>query len=63
VDEDALRNASALLRCQIKAHIARSAYGKTDFYTVLNEQDAEFQQALHAVEDGRALLAQGISME
>ncbi|ALD22317.1 S41 family peptidase [Hymenobacter sp. DG25A] len=63
VDEDALRNSSALLRCQIKAHIARSAYGKTAFYTVLNEQDAEFQQALHAVEDGRALLAQGISME
>ncbi|WP_303309879.1 S41 family peptidase [Hymenobacter sp. BT730] len=63
LDEDGLRNASALLRCQIKAHIARSAYGKTAFYTVLNEQDAEFQQALHAVEDGRALLAQGVSNE
>lgn len=61
LDEGALRRAGALLRCQIKAHIARSAYGKAAYYTVLNEQDAEFQQALHAVEDGRALLAQGVS--
>ncbi|HEX8349642.1 MAG TPA: S41 family peptidase [Hymenobacter sp.] len=58
-DAAGLRRASALLRNQLKAYIARSAYGKTAYYTVLRDQDKEMQQALHALTDTSTLLALG----
>ncbi|MBG8555158.1 S41 family peptidase [Hymenobacter sp. BT594] len=61
LDETALRQCAPLLSNQLKAHIARSAYGKTAYYQVLNSRDAELQAALKAVADGRALLAQDLS--
>ena len=53
----AVRRCAPLLRNQLKAYIARSAYGLVPYYTVLREQDAELQQALHAVSDSTAQLA------
>lgn len=56
-DEAAVRRCAALLRNQLKAYIARSAYGTVAYYTVLREQDAELQRALHVVSDSTAQLA------
>ncbi|WP_262386191.1 S41 family peptidase [Hymenobacter sp. BT491] len=58
-----LRRCSPLLRNQLKAYIARSAYGKTAYFQVLHDRDPEMQQALHAVGDGVTLLAQGLTMK
>ncbi|GAB2773576.1 S41 family peptidase [Hymenobacter latericoloratus] len=46
-----LRRSAALLRNQLKALIARSAYGKSAYYQVLNQEDLEMQQALRAVQE------------
>ncbi|WP_460555142.1 S41 family peptidase [Hymenobacter daeguensis] len=56
-DAAAVRRCAPLLRNQLKAHIARSAYGLLPYYAVLREQDVELQQALHAVSDSTAQLA------
>ena len=56
-DAGALRRCAPLLRNQLKAYIAQSAYGTVPYYTVLREQDPELQQALHALGDGSAQLA------
>ncbi len=56
-DAGAVRRCAALLRNQLKAHIARSAYGSVAYYTVLRDQDLELQRALHAVGDSTAQLA------
>jgi carboxyl-terminal processing protease len=56
-DAAAVRRCAPLLRNHLKAYIARSAYGLMPYYTVLREQDAELQQALHAVSDSTAQLA------
>ncbi|MDQ2772428.1 MAG: S41 family peptidase [Bacteroidota bacterium] len=53
----AVRRCAALLRNQLKAYIARSAYGPVAYYTVLRDQDLELQRALHAVGDSTAQLA------
>ena len=56
-DAVAARRCAPLLRNQLKAFIARSAYGLVPYYTVLREQDPELQRALHAVSDSTAQLA------
>ncbi|MBF9239232.1 PDZ domain-containing protein [Hymenobacter sp. BT683] len=56
-DAAAMRRCAPLLRNQLKAFIARSAFGPVAYYTVLREQDAELQRALHAVGDSTAQLA------
>jgi carboxyl-terminal processing protease len=56
-DANAVRRCAPLLRNQLKAYIARSAYGLMPYYTVLREQDMELQRALHAVSDSTAQLA------
>ena len=56
-DAAAVRRCAPLLRNQLKAYIARSAYGTVAYYTVLREQDPELQRALHAVGDSTAQLA------
>ena len=56
-DVGAVRRCAPLLRNQLKAYIARSAYGPVAYYTVLREQDPELQRALHAVSDSTAQLA------
>jgi carboxyl-terminal processing protease len=56
-DAAGLRRAAPLLRTQLKAHIARSAYGKDAYYVVLAEQDVEFQQALRAIDTSTAQLS------
>ncbi|OGX86417.1 S41 family peptidase [Hymenobacter glacialis] len=56
-DVAAVRRCAPLLRNQLKAYIARSAYGPVAYYTVLREQDPELQRALHAVGDSTAQLA------
>ncbi|MBJ6108463.1 PDZ domain-containing protein [Hymenobacter sp. BT523] len=56
-DASTVRRCAALLRNQLKAYIARSAYGTVAYYTVLREQDQELQSALHAVSDSSAQLA------
>jgi carboxyl-terminal processing protease len=56
-DAAAARRCAPLLRNQLKAYIARSAYGTLAYYTVLREQDQELQRALHAVSDSTAQLA------
>lgn len=56
-DVAAMRRCAPLLRNQLKAFIARSAFGTVAYYTVLREQDAELQRALHAVGDSTAQLA------
>jgi len=58
-DAAGLRRATPLLRTQLKAYIARSAYGKAAYYTVLNDQDKEMQQALQALSNTNILLALG----
>ncbi|WP_223284820.1 hypothetical protein [Hymenobacter qilianensis] len=55
-DAAGLRRAAPLLRTQLKAHIARIAYGKNAYYTVLAAQDIEFQQALRAIDTSTAQL-------
>lgn len=62
-DAAGLRRCTALVRNQLKAHIAKSAYGKTAYYQVLREQDHELQQAFHAVTDGNASLMQGLTLK
>ncbi|UOG75143.1 S41 family peptidase [Hymenobacter tibetensis] len=57
-----LRRCANLLRNQLKAHIARSAYGKPTYYAVLHEQDIEVKQALQAVSNGSANPMQKLSM-
>ena len=56
-DAAALRRCAPLLRNQLKAYIARSAYGTAAYFTVLREQDVALQRALHAVGDDTAQLA------
>jgi carboxyl-terminal processing protease len=56
-DAAAARRCAPLLRNQLKAYIARSAYGLVPYYTVLREQDPELQRAIHAVSDSTAQLA------
>jgi carboxyl-terminal processing protease len=53
----AARRCAPLVRNQLKAYIARSAYGPVAYYTVLREQDPELQRAMHAVADSTAQLA------
>ena len=50
-DAAGLRRSTPLLRTQLKALIARSAYGKSAYFQVLNQDDAEMQQALKAVQE------------
>ena len=50
-DAAGLRRSTPLLRTQLKALIARSAYGKPAYFQVLNQDDAEMQQALKAVQE------------
>jgi len=59
LDPAGMRRATPLLRTQLKAYIARSTYGKAAYYTVLNDQDQEMQQALHALSNTGSLLALG----
>ncbi|OUJ75965.1 S41 family peptidase [Hymenobacter crusticola] len=59
LDAVGMRRAAPLLRTQLKAYIARSAYGKAAYYTVLNDQDKEMQQALNALSNTNSLLALG----
>ena len=56
-DLGAVRRCASLLRNQLKAYIARSAYGSVPYYTVLREHDLELQRALHTVGDSTAQLA------
>ncbi|GAA4391589.1 S41 family peptidase [Hymenobacter koreensis] len=58
-DAASLRRCAPMLRTQLKAHVARSAYGKEAFYSVWREQDAELQQALKSLSDGSTKLALG----
>ena len=53
----ALRRCAGLLRNQLKAFIARSAYGSVAYYTVLGGQDLDLQRALQAVNDSTTQLA------
>ncbi|RPD49506.1 S41 family peptidase [Hymenobacter sediminis] len=46
-----MQRSATLLRNQLKALIARSAYGKSAYYQVLNQEDAEMQQALRAIQE------------
>ncbi|WP_139925296.1 S41 family peptidase [Hymenobacter sp. DG01] len=46
-----MRRSASLLRNQLKALIARSAYGKSAYYQVLNQEDVEMQQALRAIQE------------
>ncbi|GGG38138.1 S41 family peptidase [Hymenobacter glacieicola] len=46
-----MRRSAVLLRNQLKALIARSAYGKSAYYQVLNQEDAEMQHALRAIQE------------
>ena len=57
-----LRNCASLLRNQIKAYIARSAYGKQTYYAVLHEQDMELKQAVQAMGNGSANPMHKLSM-
>ncbi len=58
-----LSRCAGLLRNQLKAYIARSAYGKSTYYAVLHEQDEELKQALQAVNNGSANPMQKLSMK
>ena len=56
-DAAGLRRCAPLLRTQLKALIARNAYGKEAYFRVLSQGDAEMQQALNAIrEPSTALL-------
>ena len=57
VRPDAVRRCAPLLRNQLKAYVAKSAYGDAAYYGVLREYDRELQRALVAVRDTSALLA------
>ena len=50
-----------LLRNQLKALVARNAYGPTAYYQVLAQQDAALQQARRALQNGAALLNQELT--
>ncbi|GAA4347975.1 S41 family peptidase [Hymenobacter saemangeumensis] len=56
-DPAAARRCAPLVRNQLKAYIARSAYGPVAYYTVLREQDPELLRAIQAVNDSAAQLA------
>ncbi|UYZ58149.1 S41 family peptidase [Hymenobacter latericus] len=56
-DAASLRRSAAALRAQLKALVARSAYGKDAYYAVMRDQDLELQQALHALQAGSSKLA------
>lgn len=56
-DLAALRRCTPALRNQLKALVARSAYGKDAYFAVLREQDHELQQALQSLQDANAKLA------
>jgi carboxyl-terminal processing protease len=56
-DAAGLHRSASLLRTQLKAHIARSAYSKTAYHVVLAEQDVELQQALRAIDTSMAQLS------
>jgi carboxyl-terminal processing protease len=56
-DAESLSRCTPVLRSQLKAYVARSAYGKEAFYAIWREQDAELQQALEALQNGSAKLA------
>jgi carboxyl-terminal processing protease len=62
-DAAGLRRCASLLRGQLKALIARSAYGKAAYFQVLNEEDVEMRQALRVVNDGSSTLMNGLSMK
>ncbi|QJX46543.1 S41 family peptidase [Hymenobacter taeanensis] len=62
-DAAGLRRCATLVRSQLKALIARTTYGKAAYFQVLNQNDAEMQQALQVIHDGRATLMQGLSMK
>ncbi|UOR05115.1 S41 family peptidase [Hymenobacter aerilatus] len=50
-----------LLRTQLKALIARHAYGNTAFYQVMQQQDPELLQAMRSFQNGSALLTQNLT--
>ncbi|MBT2556947.1 S41 family peptidase [Hymenobacter sp. ISL-91] len=50
-DAAGLRRCAPLLRTQLKAYIARNAYGKPAYFRVLNEGDTEMRQALNAIRE------------
>ncbi|KUG09988.1 peptidase S41 [Solirubrum puertoriconensis] len=56
-DAASLRRSAAALRVQLKALVARSAYGKDAYYAVMRDQDLELQQALRALQNGSTKLA------
>lgn len=58
-DASALRRCTPALRNQLKALIARSAYGKDAYYAILRDQDHELIQALQSLQDANARLALG----
>ncbi|WP_400193067.1 S41 family peptidase [Hymenobacter sp. B81] len=58
-DAAGLRRCAAVLRSQIKAHVARSAYGKDAYFVAWREQDHELQQALQALLQSNGKLALG----
>ncbi|MCC2548887.1 S41 family peptidase [Hymenobacter sp. BT175] len=60
-DPAGLRRASPLLRTLLKAYIARSAYDKVAYYTVLREQDVELKQALQIISSNEGMMAQQLS--
>ncbi len=56
-DPAAMRRCAPILRNCLKACIARIAYGPEASRAVLRDNDLEFQQALHVVQDSTAQLA------
>jgi len=50
-----------LLRNQLKALVARSAYGTTAYYQVLEQHDTALQQACRALQNGSAILTQNLT--
>jgi carboxyl-terminal processing protease len=58
-DPYSLRRCTPALRNQLKALVARSAFGKDAYYAVLREQDGELKQALQTLQDANAKLALG----
>ncbi|GAB2962298.1 S41 family peptidase [Hymenobacter coalescens] len=53
----ALHRCTPALRHQLKALVARSAYGKDAYFAVLRDQDHELKQALQTLQDANAKLA------
>ncbi|SNR52043.1 S41 family peptidase [Hymenobacter mucosus] len=62
-DAAGLRRCAPLLRSQLKALIARSAYGKAAYFQVLNQEDVEIQQALRVVTDSGSTLMNGLTLK